>query len=249
MRTHKILSQRQKQWLRRHVRQYGTELNIKALEGILYLLRTGCQWRLIPYVYGNWKTLYHLFRSWSERPWFDSILKRLLTEHRTRRGRKSKPTVVVIDSQSVRSGLPRSVKGIDGNKRIKGIKRHILVEHDGLPIDVIITTANVHDSKAAYSLVPIALSKYPSIKIIKADNGYKGKVKDLLNSSLGINMQCVKSNYGTSEFIPLQGRWVVERTIAWLDNFRRLTRNYEQLLCTARAMTRMAFLSIQLKHV
>lgn len=249
MKVNKILSRKHKRWLREYFKQNKISLNLKALDGILYLLRTGCQWRLIPASYGNWKTLYHLFRSWSDRPWFDKILRRLLGVRRKKSKRKKFPTVAIMDSQSVRCGLPNSVKGVDGNKHIKGIKRHIAVESLGLPLDVIITTANVHDSKAAYQLVPITVSKYSTVKIIKADLGYKGSLKQLLNSTLSIDLQCVKSNHGTKDFIPVEGRWVVERTIAWIDNFRRLTCNYERLLTTARAMTRLAFFMILLKHI
>lgn len=249
MKSVKILTRKHKRWLKNYFKENKISLNIKSLDGILYLLRTGCQWRLIPSYYGNWKTLYHLFRSWSDRPWFDKMLKRLLVTRRMKCKRKKSPSVAIIDSQSVRSGLPNSVKGIDGNKHIKGIKRHIAVESLGLPLDVIVTTANIHDSKAAYQLVPSTVSKYTTLKIIKADLGYKGKLKYLLDSSLSIDLQCVKSNYGTKEFIPVEGRWVVERTIAWIDNFRRLTCNYEKLLSTARAMTRLAFFMILLKHI
>ncbi len=92
-------------------------------------------------------------------------------------------------------------------------------------------------------------ARYPSIKTIKADNGYRGGLIEVAKTALSIDLQCVKSNYGTSEFIPLEGRWVVERTIAWLDRFSRLCRGYEQLLHTATAMAKMAFLMILLKHV
>ncbi|MCM1504413.1 MAG: transposase [Muribaculum sp.] len=132
--------------------------------------------------------------------------------------------------------MPQSQKGIDGNKRIKGIKRHIAVDSEGLPLAVAITTANVHDSKAAYPLIADLSAQYESLEIIKADNGYKGKLTETIKEVLSIDVQCIKSNYGTSEFIPLEGRWVVERTIAWLDNFRRLCRNYEQLLSSATSM-------------
>lgn len=159
------------------------------------------------------------------------------------------PSVAIIDSQSSRSGLPQSQKGIDGNKRIKGVKRHIAVDSQGLPLCVEVTSANVHDSKAAYPLIARLAAGYNSIVSIKADNGYKGKLPEVVKNVFSIDMQCIKSNYGTSGFIPPEGRWVVERTIAWLDNFRRLCRNYEQLLSTAASMTKMAFLVILLKNI
>ncbi len=120
----------------------------------------------------------------------------------------------IVDSQSAKSGLPQSRKGIDGNKRIKGIKRHIAVDSQGLPIGVVVTTANVHDSKAAFPLIGSLCVHHPYIKTIKADNGYRGKIVEDAKHALAIDMQCVKSNFGSSEFIPLEERWVVERTIA-----------------------------------
>ncbi len=98
-------------------------------------------------------------------------------------------------------------------------------------------------------MIGVLAGPHPYIKTIKADNGYRGGLIEVAKTALSIDLQCVKSNYGTSEFIPLEGRWVVERTIAWLDRFRRLCRNYEQLLTTATAMAKMAFMMILLKHI
>ncbi|MCM1520499.1 MAG: IS5 family transposase [Lachnoclostridium sp.] len=251
MKSYSLLNSKQKRWLESYCLKAGIKLNIKKFDGIIFILKSGCQWRLLPPYYGKWKSVYHYFRGISECQWFNRMLKQLLNERRKRiKGdRGQNPSVAIIDSQSSKSGLPRSQKGIDGNKRVKGIKRHIAVDSDGLPLAVAVTTANVHDSKGAYPLIADLSIQYKSIKTIKADNGYKGKLTETVKDVVSIDMQCVKSNYGTSEFIPLEGRWVVERTIAWLDNFRRLCRNYEQLLSTAKAMVRMAFLMILIKHI
>ncbi|MCM1471893.1 MAG: IS5 family transposase [Bacteroides sp.] len=168
---------------------------------------------------------------------------------RKKRGRNGSPTVVIIDSQSSRSGLSRSQKGIDGNKKIKGIKRHIAVDSNGFPLAVTVTEANVHDSKAAYSLLEKTCDNFPTVVSVKADNGYRGKLAEAMKRAMNVEVRCIKSNYGISEFVPLEGRWVVERTISWLDNFRRLARNYEQYLHTATAMTKLAFMVILLKDI
>lgn len=249
MKRLKLLGASQKRWLVNFRKEYSISLDIKSLEGIIYLLRTGCQWRLLPRQFGAWQTIYHLYRSWSERPWFDSMLRHLLYERRRRRKKNPHPSTLVLDSQSCRSGLSSSEKGIDGNKRIKGIKRHIAVDSDGLPVEAVVTCANVHDSRAAYSLVGKLAANFESVKILKADNGYRGAIVQIVKNIFGIDLQCVKSNYGTLEFVPLEGRWVVERTISWLDNFRRLCRNYECSCHTALCMTRMAMLMILIKHL
>ena len=90
---------------------------------------------------------------------------------------------------------------------------------------------------------------YPNIEIVKADNGYKSNINSLIKDLLSIEVQCGKSNFGTSEFIPIQGRWVVERTISWLDSFRRLARNYEQFLHTAQIMAELACVMLLLKYI
>lgn len=251
MKVFSLLNSKQKRWLKTYCSKIGITLDIRKFEGIIFVLKSGCQWRLLPSRFGKWKSVYHYFRRICECQWFNRMLKHLLLERRKRiKGRRRQnPSVAVIDSQSAKSGLSRSQKGIDGNKRIKGIKRHIAVDSDGLPLAVAVTTANVHDSKGAYPLIANLSAQYRYIKSIKADNGYKGKLTEIAKEILSIEMQCVKSNYGTSEFIPLEGRWVVERTISWLDNFRRLCRHYEQLLSTAASMVRMAFLMILIKHI
>ncbi len=119
----------------------------------------------------------------------------------------------------------------------------------GLHFGVIATTANDHDSKAVYPLIVGIAARYLSIKTLKANNGYRGSLTEIAKTALSVDLQCVKSNSGTSEFIPLEGRWVVERTIAWLDRFRRLCRNYERLLPTATARAKMAVMMVVLKHI
>ncbi len=156
--------------------------------------------------------------------------------------------MTVIDSQSVRTGLPHAVSGIDGGKRVKGIKRHIAVDSNGYPLGADITAANVHDSKGAEWMMSHVLSDHKQITLIKADVGYRGAFKDMPLDEMGITLECVKSNYGEKGFVPVAGRWVVERTFSWLQTYRRLMRNYEQYLCTARHMTLLAMISFMLRY-
>ena len=204
---------------------------------------------MIPEYQGAWQNIYSHFRTLGDKEIFCKIKRKLLENKRIKSGKRKYPSVAVIDSQSVRSGLSKSEKGIDGNKKIKGIKRHISVDSDGNPLEIIITKANIHDSKASAALISKTKINFPNIEIIKADNGYKSNINSLIKDLLSIDIQCVKSNFGTSEFIPIQGRWVVERTISWLDNFRRLARNYEQFLHTAQIMAEFACMMFLLKHI
>ena len=216
----------------------------KVFMAIAYLVYTGCQWKMLPRYFPPPGTVYYHFRKWSQSTKFVSFLRSLVAEGRRRLGRKPRPTAAVIDSQSVRSGYAQSQKGVDGFKKVKGIKRQILVDSNGFPLLAEVTTANVHDSKGASMLLNDMRLYYPSVSLVKADKGYRG-----VNSGLdGCIVECVKSNFGTAEFRPLSGRWVVERTNSWLENYRRLCRNYERYMSSARAMTYLAAILFMLRY-
>lgn len=204
-----------------------------VLNAILYVIKTGCQWNMIPETYPSSAMVYHHFRSWSERGWFSQLLMMLVEGKRCSLGRTPTPTVCILDSQSVRSALPHSEKGIDGHKRIKGIKRHVATDSLGYPLTIIASTANNHDSKYAIPLIANTLSNYRDIVLFKADQGYRGQLEEVLPIASDATLECVKSNFGTPQFIPMKGRWVVERTFSWMENYRRLTRNYEKLIRVA----------------
>lgn len=218
------------------------------LEAIFFIVYTGCQWSRLPMGYPPYKTVYHHYRSWSARGYPERVLRTLVLMKRHKSGLPLFPSLTVIDSQSVRTGLPHAVSGVDGGKRVKGIKRHIAVDENGYPLGMDITTANVHDSKGAGHLVSSVLSDYKQVALIKADMGYRGAFRDMPLEEQGITLECVKSNYGSSGFVPIGGRWVVERTFPWLQAYRRLMRNYERYLCTAGYMTLLAMIFFMLRY-
>ena len=155
----------------------------RILETIFYLLRSGCQWRLLPVCYLHWKSVYN---KWRYR---------------------------------------------------KGIKRHIIVDSQGNMLHAHTTCANINDGKVCLDMIAEAKRRYPSLKEMLADKGYRGE--DVIRTARehGMNFVCTKSNAGEAKFVPAQGRWVVERSISWLDNCRRLVRNYERECVTASYMT------------
>lgn len=157
---------------------------------------------------------------------FDRLTQELNAVARESQGKTTQPTVAVIDSQSIRTGLNHSEKGIDGGKKIKGIKRHLAVDSNGFPMTVVTSRANVHDSKGAIELVIDTVCKYPMIRLLKAGCGYRGSLVKNLRDGLHMELECVKSNFGTSEFKPINSRQVAERAFSWLESFRRLNRNY-----------------------
>lgn len=212
---------------------------------IAYLVYTGCQWKMLPSYFPRPTTVYYHFRKWSENGKPIRVLKFLVVARRKSMGLKAAPTVAVVDSQSVRSGYAQSQKGVDGYKKVKGIKRQILVDSNGFPLLSEAVTANTSDSKSMGKILADIHSDYRTIALVKADMGYRGADAD----SSGLTIECVKSNFGTSQFKPISGRWVVERTNSWLENFRRLSRNYERYLATARAMTYIACILFMLRYI
>lgn len=200
---------------------------------------------MLPTYYPRPTTVYYHFRKWCESDQPIKFLKKLVESKRNHDGRKPEPTVAVVDSQSIRSGYSQSQKGVDGFKKVKGIKRHLLVDSQGNPLLIDVTAANVHDSVGVRKLLNDIGLRYKSISLIKADNGYRG-----IDTTLDkFDVECVKSNFGSSEFVPVAGRWVVERTNAWLENFRRLCRNYERYLSVANTMAYMVCILFMLRQV
>lgn len=220
----------------------------QILDAIMYLVKVGCQWRNLPNEYPKWQLVYYYFRRWSALDEFQYLLCILDEQVRLNEGQSPVPSIGAIDSQSVKSALPQSEKGIDGNKKVKGIKRSIVTDKNGFVLAAQASKANIHDSRLAYSLLALLAVLHPEIKKIYADSGYRGKLAETVKHALGIDIEVVHSHYPSSGFVPAKKRWVVERTFAWLDNFRRLTRNYEQSTLSAQQMIYVAAIMMMLKR-
>lgn len=224
----------------------------KIWEGICYLTKTGCQWRLLPSVYAPWQTVYWYFRKWT----LDGIIeiahqtirKKLLKQ----KGRNESASVGIIDSASVRmssiSGQPR---GIDGNKKIKGSKRHIIVDTMGLIICVSLHAANIHDSKGAREVFEKLYDIRHDEELLRkifADGGYQGELGKWVKDRLGMDMEVVKRNE-TGKWEVLPKRWIVERTFSWLLNFRRLVMDYVRTAESASSYIYIAMMMLMGKNI
>ena len=213
---------------------------ILVFDAVLYVNKTGCQWRNLPHDFPAWQTVYYYFRAWSAIGEFKNLLDRLVSQVRFQEGQTPEPSVAVVDAQRVRAASYPSPKRFDGNKKVKGIKRQIAVDKNGHLLDVKTTTANIHDTKGGLMLLALLAASHPAIKKILADRGYRGDLIDLVMTLSG---------YSDGKFIPAKGRWVAERSISWLDNFRRLCRNYEDTLEVARLMVIIAGVAMLLNRL
>lgn len=214
---------------------------------IFYLVKTGCQWRMLPVNFPKWQLVYYYYSKWANTEQFDLLLDDLRNKERVKRGQNSKPSIGIMDSQSVRWGNNRSFNGVDGNKKVKGIKRHIIVDKNGFLLAVMVTVANIHDSKAVMLLMRVLKDVFCGVKYILADGGYRGDIIKEVQQKFGYVINVVlrpNNDKGDKTFKPIHKRWVVERTFSWFDNDRRLCRNYELLMENAEEMVKLSAIKL-----
>lgn len=199
------------------------------MNAILDLLKTGCQWRMIPKDFAPWESVYYYFSKWKNEGVIEELLDKLRSEIRIMAGRKESPSLGIIDSRSVKtSHHVDTERGLDGNKKIKGRKQHIIVDTQGNLMAIAVHEANVHDSKGAPEVIEKLSCKFPRLTKILADGGYRGKLADWILDKFGWKLEVVlRPDECPSKFKVLPKRWIVERAFAWLENFRRLTIDYE----------------------
>ena len=201
----------------------------EMVNACLYLQRTGCQWRYLPRDFGPWETV----RYWHDRfradgLWSD-LSSLLIRAVRQGRGRPAEPATAIMDSQSVVSGPQGGERGVDGHKKVKGIKRHILTCSLGFVLGVLVTPANTHDTAAAGIPLDRAAADGWRPERVKVDGIYVGPRMDATAARHGLDVQVSTKPAGIKGFSPLPLRWRVEATFGTLTNrFRRLTRNLER---------------------
>jgi len=231
-------------------------VNIReVVNGIMYILSTGCQWRAIPKDLPPRSTVFDYLDLWSRDGTLDRMHHALYAECRQRGDRQASPTAAIIDSQSVKSaeksGARIDPKGYDAGKRINGKKRHILVDPLGLLLHAMIHPANIQDRDGGILLMSTLLGTYPFLEKLFADGGYQGaKFRNGLADVLpDLKIEIVKRPDHVKGFVVLKGRWIVERTIAGLNRCRRLAKDWENLNCKALAFLRLASIRLMLRKL
>ena len=220
----------------------------EILDAIFYLSKTGCQWRMLPSDFPKWELVYYYFRKWSLDGTLEEIHEVLRNRLRRKRGLKASPSAGIIDSQSVaKSKVSAEDVGFDGGKKIKGRKRHIITDTQGLLLAVKVHSAQPHDSKAAMDVIGLMEHKFARMKKIYADGGYRGKLVDNVKERFGWEMEITLRSDKSEDFKPLPKRWIVERSFAWLGDFRRLAKDFERTCCAAENMIYIAFIALMLK--
>src|SRR5512143_858627 len=206
----------------------------EVVNAIFYLLRTGCGWEYLPKDFPPWQTVYGYFTTWGQDGTWEKINHALVMQTREREGREASLSAGIIDAQSVKSaergGRHLDPVGYDAGKKVKGRKRHIVVDTAGHLLKVLVSPADLQDREGARVLLKEIKSLYLWLRKLWADAAYKGK--DFLRQiwkTMNIGIDVVERAGTATGFVVLPRRWVAERTLSWLNRNRRLAKHYENL--------------------
>lgn len=227
-----------------------------VVDAIFYVNRTGVQWRYLPHDYPRWDVVYSYFRKWGKDGTWDKVQRVLREGVRQTAGREATPSLACVDSQSVKGTECGGDHGIDGHKKINGVKRHILVDTMGLLLAVVVTAASVTDAKAAREVFQRATAEgLPRLAKVLGDHVYgnEGLPEWTANNTTFRLEITVKDptpqEPGKKKFKVIKWRWVVERTFAWLGRYRRNSRDYEKLSQTSESMLMISGIQLMLRRL
>jgi putative transposase len=221
----------------------------EVVNAILYRLHNGCTWRALPHDLPPEGTVRDYFHRWRRCGLWEKLNDILRRRVRKAEGRDEEPSAAIIDSQSAKGTRTSGTKGYDAGKKVKGTKRHLLVDTLGLLLCVVVHAANIQDREGAKLVLNKARGLFPSLRLIWADGGYAGKLIEWTLRACSWVLEIVKRSEQAKGWVLLPRRWVVERTFGWLSQCRALARDYEFHPETSEALIQVAMIHLMLRRL
>jgi putative transposase len=248
------------------------------LDAVFYVLKSGCPWRLLPRDFPPWKTVYDWFRKWRLDGTFERLNAALREKLRAHSGRNPLPSAAIADSQAAKTtGVGGEQRGYDGGKKVRGRKRHLLVDTEGLVMKVKVHSAKVPDQDGLKLLLDPTQDCLPCLKHLWLDAGYEGRGRRWAEELMGLSVEVVRKprkpvpeevariwaaewakvgkKVDWEKLMPQRGfrvlprRWVVERTFSWLSQNCRMSKDYERLCASAEAFVYAAMIRLMARRL